>query len=126
VSIKELRVFGPRGGPRILAYDCGIKYNIIRTFVGLGVELSVVPYDFELTEARYDEYDGIFVSNGPGNPEMAAATIEQLRRALQFGLARKVLRSKGLEGRGARTKPIFGICLGNQLLVGRGGGACQH
>jgi len=119
VSVKQPRVFpsSKKGGPRILAYDCGMKYNIIRYFCRLGVELTVVPFDFELTEERYNEFDGIFVSNGPGNPEMAQATIDQLKRALKFGEDRKSLRAKGLEGRGARTKPIFGICLGNQLLA---------
>lgn len=114
VSIKEPRVFNDKGSPNVLAYDCGIKYNIIRTMVALGVRLTVVPFDFELTEERYKSYDGIFISNGPGNPEMAQATIENLQKAMRFGEERRALREQGEEGGHTKTKPIFGICLGNQ------------
>jgi carbamoyl-phosphate synthase small subunit len=114
VSTKEPRVFNEKGFPHIVAYDCGMKYNIIRTLVQHGVKLTVVPYDFEMTKERYAEFDGIFVSNGPGNPEMARATIEQVKLAMEFGRERRKLREEGMEGPAVRTKPIFGICLGNQ------------
>ena len=101
VSTKVRTVYGAGNSPRILAYDCGMKYNIIRYFINvLKVELIVVPFDHDI-DAEEGKYDGLFISNGPGNPEMAAATIEQIK---------KVLAKED-------PKPIFGICLGNQLLA---------
>jgi len=98
VSTKTVRVFGKGNAPRIVGFDCGIKYNIIRYFVNMGVELTVVPFDFDLKNSDL-EYDGIFISNGPGDPTMASATVQQIRWAL------------------SKDKPIFGICLGNQILA---------
>ena len=81
---------------RILAVDCGIKANIVRYFMINGVDLLVVPWDYEFTK---EKYDGLFISNGPGDPTMCAPTIAQLKIAL------------------TQETPIFGICLGNQLLA---------
>ena len=61
--------------------SCGIKNNIIRCLCARHVQVTVVPFDYDL-KAHRDEYDGIFLSNGPGNPEMAQATIEQLKWAI--------------------------------------------
>ena len=108
VSTKSVRVFGEGRSPRILAYDCGIKCNIIRYFVAHhDVQLTVVPFDYDL-EANPEniEYDGLFISNGPGDPTMASATIKSLRYAIAA----------------EPPKPIFGICLGNQLLSLAAGG----
>ena len=99
VSTKRVRVYGKGNRPRVLAFDCGMKYNIIRHFVNLGVELTVLPYDHDI-KGIYDDYDGLFLSNGPGNPEMVKTTIENVRWALEH----------------PSQKPIFGICLGNQVL----------
>ncbi|KAG0317412.1 hypothetical protein BGZ99_006318, partial [Dissophora globulifera] len=108
VSLKEPKVYapkasqavlGPNGKPlRILAVDVGMKYNQIRCFVNRGVEMKIVPwnYDFNLDT----DYDGLFISNGPGDPIMTTITIANLTKALHI----------------ART-PIFGICLGHQLLA---------
>jgi len=82
---------------RIIAVDCGMKANIIRYFMSKGVELLVVPWDFDFSK---EEYDGLFISNGPGDPTMCAPTIKFLKAALEN-----------------RAVPIFGICLGNQLLA---------
>ena len=98
VSIKEPRVFNKGLSPRVVAVDCGIKNNIIRCLCERKVQVTVVPFDYDL-EAHRDEYDGIFLSNGPGNPEMAQATINHLKWAITTDI------------------PIFGICLGNQLLA---------
>jgi carbamoyl-phosphate synthase small subunit len=90
----------PRGQERrfkIVAIDCGMKRNILRNLVETGCEVAVVPARTTATEILEHKPDGIFVSNGPGDPEPLAYTIDALR-----GLVGKV--------------PIFGICLGHQLL----------
>ena len=102
VSTKEIKVYGEGNNPCIIAYDCGMKYNIIRYFVNTHkVKLVVVPFDYDL-EANSSNigWEGLFLSNGPGNPEMCGETIKSIKYALALEPAR----------------PIFGICLGNQLL----------
>jgi carbamoyl-phosphate synthase small subunit len=104
VSCTEKRVFEPAGVtastvPHILAIDCGMKLNIIRFFVEiLKVKLTVVPWDFDF---RGEKFDGLFISNGPGDPEMCRKTIDHVKDIMQ---RRPML-------------PIFGICLGNQILA---------
>ncbi|KAK8797635.1 hypothetical protein WA158_005981 [Blastocystis sp. Blastoise] len=100
VSTKEIKVYNKGGYPRILAYDCGMKYNIIRCFLERGVQLTVVPFNYDIKQAE-DTYDGLFISNGPGDPMMCKDTIESLKYAISRD----------------QPKPIFGICLGNQLLA---------
>ncbi len=95
VSIKEKKVFG-KGKYRILLIDCGVKYNIIRNLLKRDTTVILVPWDHDLTQ---EEYDGLFISNGPGDPKLCDATIRNLKNALQ------------------RDIPIYGICLGNQLLA---------
>ncbi|KZV98927.1 carbamoyl-phosphate synth [Exidia glandulosa HHB12029] len=107
VSTIETRLYKPDAAPRlnstsgkplrVVAVDVGMKYNQIRCFTKRGVELKVVPWDYDFVS---EECDGIFVSNGPGDPQMATKTIEHLRAVLQKG-----------------DMPIFGICLGHQLLA---------
>jgi carbamoyl-phosphate synthase small subunit len=96
-------VFNETKSPRIIAFDCGMKLNIVRHFIySQDVCLIVVPFDYNLeTNPASVEYDGIFVSNGPGDPTMCTETIASLRYALAM----------------SPPKPIFGICLGNQLLA---------
>eukprot|EP00937_MAST-01D_sp_MAST-1D-sp2_P003269 g3269.t1 len=101
VSCSEPRIFGEGNPIKVLAMDCGIKYSIIRRLVAKGAEVKLVPWDHNIL-AELDYYDGLFISNGPGDPAMAAATTENLRRVLALGEA--------------DIRPIFGICLGNQLL----------
>lgn len=106
VSIKEPVLYAPKeniklgkdGKPiRIVVIDVGMKYNQIRCFVRRGVELLVVPWDYDFTK---EEYDGLFISNGPGDPAVMDETVARLQKALQE----------------AKT-PIFGICLGHQLMA---------
>uniref|UniRef100_A0A1Y1K525 Multifunctional protein CAD n=2 Tax=Photinus pyralis TaxID=7054 RepID=A0A1Y1K525_PHOPY len=97
VSMKKPITYNPEGYPRICAVDCGLKYNQIRCFLRRGARVDVVPWNYELNAK---DYDGLFLSNGPGDPIMCKTTITNLTR---------VLASKEI-------KPIFGICLGHQLL----------
>lgn len=109
VSTKEIKVYGKGKGTRIIAYDCGMKFNIIRYLVQThNVELTVVPFDYDLEKNPSSiEWDGLFISNGPGNPAMCDTTVESIKYALTL----------------EPPKPIFGICLGNQLLCLAAGGS---
>lgn len=103
VSVPKTVVYGKGYETKIIAYDCGMKYNIIRYLVNVHkVELYVVPYNYNL-ELNPDniQWDGLFISNGPGDPTMCIDTITSIKYALQL----------------EPPKPIFGICLGNQLLA---------
>jgi carbamoyl-phosphate synthase/aspartate carbamoyltransferase len=103
VSTKEVVVYGKGNSPKIIAYDCGMKFNIIRYLVDTHkVELTVVPfsYDLEANSANV-EWEGLFLSNGPGDPTMCSETIKSIQYALELN----------------PPKPIFGICLGSQLLA---------
>jgi carbamoyl-phosphate synthase/aspartate carbamoyltransferase len=91
----------PSGRPlRVIAIDVGMKYNQIRCFVLRGVELKVVPWDYDYLAASEEPFDGLFISNGPGDPTMVPETVLRLRKALELA-----------------AFPIFGICLGHQLLA---------
>ncbi|KAI0300690.1 carbamoyl-phosphate synth [Multifurca ochricompacta] len=109
VSTKEPRIYPPTcsarlhpsGRPlRVLAVDVGMKYNQIRCFTSRGVEIKVVPWDYDFTAPSEETYDGLFLSNGPGDPTMVQVTIDRVAHAMQKG-----------------DRPIFGICLGHQLLA---------
>ena len=81
VTAKEVRVYGKGNSPKIIAFDCGMKNNIVRYIASLKCELMVVPFDYDLASSDY-AYDGIFISNGPGDPQMAAPTIKSIRWAI--------------------------------------------
>jgi carbamoyl-phosphate synthase small subunit len=95
VSTRKKIVYG-KGTHRILLIDCGVKHNIIRHLLKRDTTVVRVPWDHDIGQ---EEYDGIFISNGPGDPKKCEATISQLKMAL------------------SGSKPVFGICLGNQLLA---------
>jgi len=82
---------------KVVAFDSGIKRNILRCLAGLGCEVVVVPADTGAAAVLEHKPDGVFLSNGPGDPEAVPYLIETVR---------------GLIGQA----PIFGICLGNQIL----------
>src|ERR1700761_6367914 len=91
----------PSGRPiRVLVIDVGMKYNQIRCFIRRGVELKVVPWDYDFLSSTEEAYDGLFISNGPGDPTTLTLTIDRLKKAVEIA-----------------DKPIFGICLGHQLLA---------
>ena len=81
----------------VVAVDCGIKYNIIRQLNRVGCNVTVVPFDSTLEEIMAFRPDGVVLSNGPGNPQDVTPVIELVRQ----------LRGK---------LPIFGICMGHQLI----------
>jgi carbamoyl-phosphate synthase small subunit len=97
VSTKEKKTYG-NGKYKIMLIDCGVKYNIIRCLLQRDTTVIRVPWDYPFAQ-NPDEYDGLFISNGPGDPTHCTATIKQLELAFQM------------------DKPIFGICLGNQLMA---------
>ncbi|KAI6183142.1 CAD protein [Aphelenchoides bicaudatus] len=99
VSRKDTKVFGAGNKWKVLAVDCGLKYNQIRCMVRRNCQLTVVPFDAPIDELIRD-HDGLFISNGPGDPEMCTQLVTRIQ---------KVLAAKP-------EKPVFGICLGNQLL----------
>ena len=82
---------------KVVAYDFGIKFNILRCLVDAGCDVTVVPATFPAEEALAMNPDGIFLSNGPGDPEPLVQVQQEIRKLIG-------------------KKPIFGICLGHQLL----------
>lgn len=95
VSIGEKKIYG-NGKYRILLLDCGVKYNIIRYLLERDTTVIRVPWDHDISK---EEYDGLFISNGPGDPKQCSTTISSLREAFKS------------------DTPVFGICLGNQLMA---------
>lgn len=110
VSTKEIKTYGKGNPIKIMGVDCGMKYNMIRLLVDRGCELTIVPWDHPFA-ADLHKYDGLFLSNGPGDPTSCDKTIEQLRQAINVP--------------DDQVKPIFGICLGNQLLGIAAGGEAK-
>lgn len=100
VSCKEVIHYNAGGLKKVLLVDCGVKQNIIRCLLKRGVEVIRVPWDYDFNNL---EYDGLLLSNGPGNPDNCPQTVEHIRCAMRG------------------DKPIFGICMGNQLLAKAGG-----
>ena len=100
VSTTESYTIEPDGDARftVVAVDLGIKTNTPRMFAERGMRVHVVPSTITLDEVRSFNPDGFFLSNGPGDPATAAHEVELTRGVLDAGL------------------PLFGICLGNQLL----------
>lgn len=104
VSCKEPVTYEPEhttqsSEPKaIICYDCGIKNNIIRSWLKRGVTVHRVPWDFDLASCTL-AYDAVFVSNGPGDPKKCTATIDNIKWAIEQDI------------------PTFGICLGTQLLA---------
>ena len=104
VSVKEVQRVGT-GDTTIVLIDCGAKRNIVRSLLARNVRVVTVPWDYDLfsPDCTFD-FDGILISNGPGNPKLAGKTIQTIRTALE------------------RNIPTMGICMGHQLLALAAGG----
>lgn len=98
-SCKEVLTYG-KGKKKVVLVDCGVKHNIIRCLLKRDITLIRVPWDYDFNQI---EWDGLFISNGPGNPDFCETTVQNIRKAM------------------AKDKPICGICMGNQLLAKAGG-----
>lgn len=96
VSVKEIVRYNEGAGRKVVLVDCGVKANIIRELIQRGVEVVRVPWNYDYTDM---EFDGLFLANGPGDPDMCSEAVEIIRTQMS--------RSR---------KPICGICMGNQLL----------
>lgn len=101
VSCKDIIHYNEGAGKKVVLVDCGVKANIIRCLVNRGVEVIRVPWNYDYTAM---DFDGLFLANGPGDPDMCSEAVDILRKQMA-----------------ASRKPICGICMGNQLLAKAGG-----
>ena len=101
VSCKDIIRYNEGAGRKVVLVDCGVKNNIIRCLINRGVEVIRVPWNYDYTDM---DFDGLFLANGPGDPDMCEEAVMVLRK--QMSVSRK---------------PICGICMGNQLLAKAGG-----
>ena len=102
VSCKEVITYQPTvevegKAPKVVLVDCGVKANIIRCLLKRGVEVVRVPWNYDFNEL---DFDGLFLANGPGDPDMCEAAVENIRKFLA----------------NPSVRPCMGICMGNQLL----------
>ncbi|GAV05772.1 hypothetical protein RvY_15850-2 [Ramazzottius varieornatus] len=93
-------LINPRGDVKILVVDCGLKHNQIRCLIKRGAAVQVCPWNCPI-EAEMDKYDGLFLTNGPGDPKLCGALVANLESYMKI----------------KDTKPIFGICMGHQILA---------
>jgi carbamoyl-phosphate synthase small subunit len=98
VCVKEPTIIKD-GKYKLIVVDCGTKQNILRHLSSddFDFEIKVVPYDYDYSN---DDYDGLFLSNGPGDPAICTQTIANLKKTIENKI----------------KKPIFGICLGSQIM----------
>jgi carbamoyl-phosphate synthase small subunit len=95
VSVSKPITFNKTKAKKVILVDCGAKENILRSLIKLPVQVKRVPYDYDYSN---ESYDGVLLSNGPGDPTDYQATIAIARKAL------------------GKSKPVFGICLGSQIM----------
>jgi len=98
VSCKEVIRYNEGAGKKVVLVDCGVKANIIRCLIRRGIEVIRVPWDYDFNQL---EFDGLFLANGPGDPEQCDKTVAHIRTFLN----------------NKTVRPCMGICLGNQLLA---------
>jgi len=98
VSIKSPKKIG-NGKKKIILIDCGAKAGIIREILKKDVALTIVPHDCPAEKILAEKPDGILLSNGPGDPKVLKGTVECVKKII------------------AAKIPVFGVCLGNQILA---------
>lgn len=101
VSCKDIIKYNEGAGKKVVLVDCGVKANIIRCLIKRGVEVIRVPWNYDYTDM---DFDGLFLANGPGDPDMCEDAVNIIRKQMSQS-----------------RKPICGICMGNQLLAKAGG-----
>jgi len=97
-TVNELLASETHNHKRVVLVDCGVKENILRCLLKRGIEIIRVPWNYDFTEI---DYEGLFLANGPGDPDTASVTVAHVREAMEK----------------YPQRPIFGICMGNQLLA---------
>ena len=98
VSCKEIIRYNEGAEKRVVLVDCGVKNNILRSLINRGVEVVRVPWDFDFNTM---EFDGLFLANGPGDPDRCGRTVRNIQKFLA----------------NEQVRPLMGICMGNQLLA---------
>ena len=98
VSCKEIIRYNEGVGKKVVLVDCGVKNNIIRCLIRRGVEVIRVPWNYDFNQLTFD---GLFLANGPGDPDTAVEAVENIKKFLCNPVVR----------------PCMGICMGNQLLA---------
>ena len=97
VSCKEVIRYNEGASKKVVLVDCGVKANILRCLIDRGVEVIRVPWNYDFNDM---EFDGLFLANGPGDPDTCEAAVRNIRKFLN----------------GNVVKPCMAICMGNQLL----------
>ena len=97
VSCKEIIRYNEGAEKKVVLVDCGVKANIIRCLINRGCEVIRVPWNYDYTDM---EFDGLFLANGPGDPDMCEDAVKIIQKQMSLS-----------------DKPICGICMGNQLLA---------
>jgi len=96
VSVAKPLIYHAKAAKKVILVDCGAKKNILRSLLKLPISVKRVPYDYDYSK---EDYDGVVISNGPGDPVDYPKTILAARKVLAAG------------------KPVFGICLGSQIMA---------
>lgn len=104
VAVEKKTAYDVKGKRTVVLIDCGVKLNIIRSLMNRNCNVVRVPWDYDFLNDKELDFDGIVISNGPGDPKMCTTTIKNIAAAMKKGI------------------PTFGICLGNQILALAAGG----
>ncbi len=97
VSCREVIRYNEGASKKVVLVDCGVKANILRCLIERGVEVIRVPWNYDFNDL---EFDGLFLANGPGDPDTCEVAVQNIRRFLA----------------NPSVRPCMGICMGNQLL----------